>query len=135
MNSERAGDPAVDSSLGIHSRAVRGGWILRGMLIPESSILQCRLALRMAYQSIRWTDAGLAMAPESNDLLLMQWHGRLPGAEMMHKHTERFRDGLEVWRESLLRLQASNPTPAHSDRLTRSDREHRIRQQILGHQD
>jgi hypothetical protein len=134
MNSETGKRSAVDGSLGINSRAAHGGWILRGLLIPDPSIVQCQLALRMAYQSIRWTDAGLAVAPESNDLLLMRWHNRIPSAEMMQKHTEHFHQGLAVWREALNRLQPTKRTPIEGDQHLQGGREHRIRQHILGHQ-
>ncbi len=134
VNSNTLERPAVDSSLGINSRATRGGWMLRGLLTPDASLLQCRLALRMAYQAIRWTDAGLALAPETNDLLLMQWHNRLPSAEVMHGHTERFRQGLEVWREALAQARPTQHTTTEFGQQARGGREQRIRQNILGHQ-
>jgi hypothetical protein len=131
-NSNTMEKPNVASSLLINGRAMHDGWVLSGLLIPDPSPLQCRLALRMAYQSIRWTDAGLAMAPETNELLLMRWHSRLPSAEMMQRNTDQFRQGLELWREALVRSSSTKPAVAEAEQLPRGGPEHRMRQRILG---
>jgi hypothetical protein len=123
------------AALDISGMQVRGGWLIRGLLMPGPTVADQRLALRMGYQAARWTTAGLALTQEGpQQLLLTHWQPRLPSAEAMHKRMAEFARGLEIWREALARARqgaARAPTGEAARHEAGSAHEHRIRRQIL----
>lgn len=123
------------TALEISGMQVRGGWLIRGLLMPGPTVADQRLALRMGYQAARWTTAGLALTQEGPpQLLLTHWQPRLPSADAMHKRMAEFARGLEIWREALARARqpaARAPAGEAARREAGGGQEHRIRRQIL----
>jgi hypothetical protein len=121
----------TESDLEIRNSSTRGGWMLRGLLVANPSLAQCLLSLRMSYQSFNWVKAGVALATETDELLLMRWHSRLPSPGSMTEQMESFQRGLGIWRAAFnSACQHDGRVSAQLD-LMRASSEHRMRQQIL----
>ncbi len=124
-------DPAP---LDVSGTPMHGGWLIRGLLMQSPSLADQRLALRMAYQAARWTGAGLALSRQGpqQQLLLTQWHARMPGAEAMQQRLAEFTRGLEIWRDALARARQPAQGAGAARQAAGQGHEHRIRRQILG---
>ena len=130
-------NPAVElttrSDMGLRTGSVLGGWMLRGLLVSSPSLAECRLALRMSYQSLHWVNAGPAMASDSDELLLMRWYPRLPSSGSMVERTESFKSGLSIWRAALSDAGRRGKSLSEERDPSRFALERRMRQQILQH--
>jgi hypothetical protein len=123
---------ALDRASNISSRSVHGGWLLRGLLVANPTLAQCRLALRMSYQSLRWVKAGIAVEAETGELVLMQWHSQMPRQSQIHEQLEAFQRGLELWKRAFDSAHHQSIQSAIEMESKKVTTENRMRQKILG---
>ncbi len=110
---------------------MRGGWLLRGLLVANPDLAQCHLALRMSYQSLNWVNAGLALSTETDELLLTRWHSRLPSPGSMTEQMESFQRGLGIWKAAFNGACQHGGRMSRQQDLMRATVEQRMRQQIV----
>ena len=122
---------SFQSDLDVRSSSVHGGWVLRGLLVASPSMAQCRLALRMSYQSLSWVKAGMAMSSDTDELLLMRWNPTPPSPGSMSEQLAAFKNGLGIWKTAFNNADRGSVQSHAARDVTRSVLENRMRLQIL----
>lgn len=127
---EPAGN-AVSESPDFTSRQLRGGTLMQAVLCRSPNVDVLRKLLRMGYQAARWTSAGLAISPDTQDLLLTQWFEQTPDMDSPERREAAFLQSLDIWRTAIGRVESLERTDSRVERAETGVLEARVREQLL----